>query len=162
MAGRTPSQLDLTGSKAASLAKENADVLKERQVAISLVNAAQAVLKDEPIDLTRDPEPVVIDPVVDLTPEAVVVPERVTSGGLQVVEEAKNVPYNFGAQGVSHPEEVVKTVEDDYVYIRTLEDLEEPSIGTWTTDRLVAGQKYRVPRNVADHLGYLGRLDPRL
>lgn len=51
---------------------------------------------------------------------------------------------------------------DDSVVIRVIEDLEHVTIGVGNNYSFKAGQKYKVPSNVASHLREKGYLDNRL
>lgn len=134
-----PKPTDATGVARAKATKANEAEIKARQDEISTTHAKQAAqLTDE-----------ILDPRID-APTAP--PEQVTDGRIVEPEPAPVV--------TSENEIVVAAVglADDSVVIRTIADIERMTWGYGNEFSFVAGQKYRVPKDLAEHLESLGYL----
>lgn len=134
-----PKPTDATGIARAKAAKKNEAEVKARQDEITTTHAKQAAqLTDEILDARIDA------PVAE--------PEQVTDGRIEAASPAPVVP---------EPEEIVVAavgLADDSVVIRTIADIERMTWGYGNEYSFVAGQKYRVPKDLAGHLESLGYL----
>lgn len=142
-----PASGDFTGQQKAKLADQHAAELSARAQEMALINAANAEVSSEILDVTKSPDrPVVIDDVTDLTNDNQ--QERVDVRGTRASATAPTVVDQVS---------VVDDAEGDGVTVRFNEDLQQVTIGDRVYD-FVAGKKYRVPRNVAFHLEEQGKI----
>jgi hypothetical protein len=141
---------DATGRKREQLAREQADVIKEREGQLSMITAERQ----------RSMEEDVIDPI---TRE--VITEK--TGAVRRMDEAEDDTPRVLGTGVNAVEELAEPKPDpsapklerdpnEKVIIRVNCDLEEVTLGYGNTVSFKEGGRYRVPRWMADHLDEKG------
>lgn len=125
---------DLTGARREQLVKDNAEELRRRENELGLTLQAEAEQRDNEIVDVTNGAPVVIpvEEIVDTT-APVETPEPVAPAPAQVIET-----------------EVI--TEQDWEIIQVIEDLEKVTIGAGNHLDFEVGRKYKVSKNVANHL----------
>ena len=132
MAPRQPRPTDTTGVARAKELKKNEAEVKRRAEEISTIAAAEAF----------DNENLVFDPSV-INDEVLVVDEVLDPAVLAPTDDVEVSDVSLA---------------DDMVIVRLVADIPTMVYGVGNEDSFVAGRKYRVPKDLADHLESIGYL----
>lgn len=150
MAARRRNPSDFTGKERDALANANREELQKRDKEIAMLNAAEAKEKTKVVDMTTDPTGA-IEYEDDGLDEDDTAPAVTVVGG--VVDLTENAPVGDAAPFVvTSVIEQPLVVEEPFRVIRVNADLSQVAIGAGTSYDFEEGRKYRVPKNVADHL----------
>lgn len=149
---------DVTGRKREALAKEQAEVAKERAGELTMVNAEKRRSYDEDI---IDPE---TNEIINSNSGAVTVIEddeddedpRLIGVGDMKIEELPEPKQPSGPANGSHGVKPTQEYLNEKVVVRVNCDLEEVTLGYGRTYTFHEGRRYRLPRWVANHLAERG------
>lgn len=136
MAPRKPRPTDATGVARAKEIKKNEEALKARADEISTIAAAEAF----------EIENTIFDPAVD-------------SDDVEIIDEVLDPTVQISSPEPSNEVEVVDVaLENDTVIVRLVADIPTMVFGAGNEYSFVAGRKYRVSRELANHLETIGYL----
>lgn len=136
---------DYTGRQRAELAAKAASEQAARAEEITLISAAEAKrLSNEVVDYTSGPTPVIeyVEQPVDYSSGPVVVNDEVID--LTHVADEPVAPLEVELVGAS--------LVNDIVVIQVVEDIEQMTFGAGNLYDFKVDRKYKVPREIADHL----------
>ena len=149
---------DVTGRKREQLSAEHAEEIKEREGNLAMINQEkQRAMNEDVIDpLTREVIHTGDGSITSMDDEEDEAPRVLSTPGSSLVIEALPEPKpRLDAAG----KPVARNLDpEEKIVVRFNCDLEEVTIGHGNTFSFVQGQKYRLPRWVAEHFDEKGVL----
>jgi hypothetical protein len=166
-----PARGDFTGKETQRLQRENADELVKRQKEVGLASEVDIVIEREgvfdpvtgaliempseaqaKVDALNEPQEVEADPLYDVGEGPMPIAAQVKYPDTEVKQQPKKSAATTMIPEVTDLGDEPILVEQEYVNIRVNTDIEDMTYGVGNTFSMVRGTRYRVARDLAQHL----------